>query len=104
LAALGALALGQGLASPAQTSLLSRESDADEQGGILGVGQSLSAGARGVGPIAAGWLFDKSFFLPYLGASLLMLLAAGLLAGTSLPTEGGEALLAPEPSPPEGDS
>ena len=105
LAALGALALGQGLASPAQTSLLSRESDADEQGGILGVGQSLSAGARGVGPIAAGWLFDKSFFLPYLAGSLLMLLAAGLLAGISLPAEDDEVspLPAPEPSPPGGE-
>ena len=89
LAVVGALALGQGLASPAQTALLSREAGADEQGGILGVGQALSAAARGIGPLAAGWLFDRALYLPYVAGALLMLLAAWLLHGVSLPAEGG---------------
>jgi predicted MFS family arabinose efflux permease len=94
LAVVGALALGHGLASPAQTSLLSRESNADDQGGILGAGQSLAAAARGVGPIAAGWLFDRAIFLPYLAGAGLMLLAAWLLRGVTLPSESDEPLLA----------
>lgn len=106
LAVVGALALGQGLASPAQTSLLSRETDADEQGGVLGVGQSLSAMARGLGPVAAGWLFDRAFYLPYVAGSLLMLLAAWLLYGVSLPAESGAVgpLLAPARSSQRGES
>ncbi len=89
LAVVGALALGHGLASPAQTALLSREAGADEQGGVLGVGQAVSAAARGLGPVAAGWLFDRAFYLPYVAGAMLMLLAAWLLHRVSAPNERG---------------
>ncbi len=101
LVAIGGLAVGQGLATPSQTSLLSRETDADEQGGVLGVGQALGAAARGIGPILAGWLFDRSLSLPYLLASVLMAIAAWLLLGIAQPADGTVGDLLPSPEPPQ---
>jgi DHA1 family tetracycline resistance protein-like MFS transporter len=72
----GGLAVGQGLASPTLSTLLSRESDADEQGGTLGMGQSTSALARAVGPLIAGWLFDLGEGWPFYLGSVLCLVAA----------------------------
>ncbi len=85
LVALGALALGQGLASPALSSLLSQESGAHEHGATLGLGQSLAALARAVGPIVAGWLYDRGVALPYVLGALLMVLAAWLVTHAAMP-------------------
>jgi DHA1 family tetracycline resistance protein-like MFS transporter len=82
LAALGLLAGGQGLTSPMLSTLLSRAADEDEQGGTLGLGQSLAAAARAVGPLGAGWLFDRAMGAPYAAAAAAMLVAA-FLVGTS---------------------
>ncbi|HUX85608.1 MAG TPA: MFS transporter, partial [Chloroflexota bacterium] len=71
---LGFLAAGQGLISPTLSSMVSQSSGIGEQGQTLGIGQSLSAGARAVGPLFAGWLYDRSIALPYLLAAALMLL------------------------------
>lgn len=79
LVALGLLAVGQGFCAPSLSTLLSRAVDADEQGGTLGLGQSLAAAARVVGPLAAGWLFDRSVAAPYALSALLMVLAAALV-------------------------
>jgi DHA1 family tetracycline resistance protein-like MFS transporter len=81
---LGALAVGQGLLTPTLSSLLSLESDADERGGTLGLGQSLSAGARAIGPLAAGWLFDRSMALPYVLSALLLVVTAWLILGVKV--------------------
>lgn len=70
------LAVGQGLATPTLSTLLSREASADEQGGTLGMGQSLSALARAVGPIVAGALFDLGEGWPFYLGALLSLVAA----------------------------
>ncbi len=72
---LSALAVGQGLLTPTLSSLLSLEANAAEQGGTLGLGQSLAAAARAIGPLTAGWLFDRGIAIPYI-------LGAGLLAVT----------------------
>ena len=70
------LSAGHGLINPSLAALLSRASDAEQQGGVLGIGQSVSAFARMVGPLVAGWLFDLSETLPFvLGGSLLLLTA-----------------------------
>jgi DHA1 family tetracycline resistance protein-like MFS transporter len=82
LALLGVLAAGQGLTSPMLSTLISRASGKDEQGGLLGLGQSLTAAARAVGPIAAGWLYDRGEAVPYAAAAVLMVVAA-LLVGTA---------------------
>ena len=76
-----AVAVGQGLLQPSLSSLLSRASGADEQGGVLGMGQSFSALARATGPIIAGSLFDRALYLPYVLSTVLMLLLAWLLSG-----------------------
>ena len=60
--------------TPSIQSLISRRSDPNRQGGILGVGQSASAMARIVGPVVGIRLF-------YVGATLPFLMAAGLMAG-----------------------
>ncbi|HEX7314783.1 MAG TPA: MFS transporter [Pyrinomonadaceae bacterium] len=57
LLALGALfALGNGLATPSLTSLASKSAGAGEQGGVIGVTQSVASLARVVGPLVAGAL------------------------------------------------
>ena len=75
------IAAGQGLLLPSLSSLLSRASGADEQGGVLGLGQSFSALARATGPVIAGWLFDRDIHLPYGVSAALMLVLAFLLTG-----------------------
>lgn len=82
LGVLAGLAVGQGLTTPMLSTLLSRATDADEQGGTLGLGQSLAAAARAVGPIGAGWLYDRAMSAPYAASAAVMVVAA-LLVGTS---------------------
>jgi DHA1 family tetracycline resistance protein-like MFS transporter len=73
----GVLALGMGFNSPALTSLISRRSDPDNQGGILGVSQGLASLARIVGPAWGGFLFDRwGMTSPYLSSAALMVIAA----------------------------
>ena len=80
LGVLAGLAVGQGLTTPMLSTLLSRATDADEQGGTLGLGQSLAAAARAVGPIGAGWLYDRAMGAPYAASAAVMVLAAALVA------------------------
>jgi DHA1 family tetracycline resistance protein-like MFS transporter len=57
LLSLGALfALGNGLATPSLTSLASKSAGAGEQGGVLGVTQSVASIARAVGPLVSAAL------------------------------------------------
>jgi multidrug resistance protein len=65
------LAVGSGLTSPSLPSLLSQSVGRDAYGGILGLGQSLSALGRVVGPTMAGALFEWSHIGPFIvGAAL----------------------------------
>jgi MFS family permease len=71
------VASGSGVFSPSSASLLSRSVPIDRQGAILGVGQSVSALGRIVGPSLAGALLDLHRSLPFsLGAVLLGVAAA----------------------------
>jgi MFS transporter, DHA1 family, tetracycline resistance protein len=75
----GILAVGMGFNSPALTSLISRRSDPEDQGGILGVSQGLASLARIVGPAWAGFLFDRwGMTSPYLSSAALVLVACGI--------------------------
>lgn len=67
---LALLALGAGLTGPSLSSLVSRLSEADEQGGILGVYQSMASLARIIGP------FWGVYSLRSLGAAAPYLTAA----------------------------
>ncbi|HEX4954885.1 MAG TPA: MFS transporter [Thermoanaerobaculia bacterium] len=80
------MALGLGLALPSLSSLLSQLSPAEDQGTVLGAGQSLQALARATGPLAAGLLFDLGPALPYLWAGGLGLLAAWVVGRGSYST------------------
>jgi DHA1 family tetracycline resistance protein-like MFS transporter len=70
LVALALLAVGMGFNSPSITSMVSRLSDADDQGGILGLASSLASLGRVAGPAWGGYLYDRfGMTTPYLTAS-----------------------------------
>lgn len=76
LVALGVLAVGMGFNGPSLTSMVSRLSDPDDQGGILGLASSLGSLGRVFGPAWGGYLYDAyGMTTPYLSASGLMLVA-----------------------------
>jgi multidrug resistance protein len=78
----GILAFGMGLNSPALTSLISRASDPEDQGGILGLSQGLASLARILGPAWSGFLFDRwGMTSPYLSSAALMVAAFAVSIG-----------------------
>lgn len=69
----GVMALGSGINTPSLTSLISKGVHPDEQGGIMGITQSLGSLARVVGPLWGGFTFGAlGFHAPYWTAALLM--------------------------------
>jgi len=54
----GCLAIGRGVSDPSLTTLISKNSDQDTQGGILGIAQSLNSLSRVLGPLCGGFVFD----------------------------------------------
>ncbi len=82
MAALVVLAAGHGLVFPSLTTLLSKASGSEEQGSVLGVGQSLGAAARATGPVTAGLLYDLKIPLPFLLSGLLALVVAAWVGRT----------------------
>ena len=86
LAASAPLAVGNGLAYPAMSALLSRQARAEDQGGTLGLGQSAAAVGRILGPEAGTYTFAQfSMAFPYLGGAVLMLAAAVMGATLRVP-------------------
>jgi DHA1 family tetracycline resistance protein-like MFS transporter len=69
------LAMGTGVFNPAQSSLISRSAPQDQQGGILGLNQSMGALGRVAGPAAAGVLFEVNQGLPFFTASICVFIA-----------------------------
>jgi MFS transporter, DHA1 family, tetracycline resistance protein len=81
LAALAAVALGQGAASPVLSSLISKSSREEERGGVLGVSQSLGSLARILGPLWGGALFDLVGPAgPYVATTAVMIVAVAVCA------------------------
>lgn len=72
------LAAGSGISTPSISSLLSRATRSTEQGHVLGVGQSLSALGRVLGPSMAGLLFERSIHAPFLVGGCMIVLSAGM--------------------------
>lgn len=84
------LAVGSGIFTPSLSSLLSRATRAGEQGHVMGVGQSLSALGRVVGPASAGALFQLDLALPYvLGGG--MILGCSWLGSRFVPVDSAPA-------------
>lgn len=84
LLALVPVALGMGVATPTTNSLIARESPPGERGQIMGISQSVAALARVIGPIFAGFALNFEVWLPFVLASLLVLLS-GVVALRLLP-------------------
>lgn len=85
LVVMGVLALGSGLAGPSFQSLISRRTSVEDQGGILGLAQSLSSLARVLGPLGAGFFFGRlGVAAPWLIGGSLMALACGIAAALLL--------------------
>ena len=79
--ALLCLVVGQGLASPTQSSLLAGRVGADRRGGVLGIQQAAGGLARVVGPLAGGAAFEHvGVSAPYVGGVALVAVALGLLS------------------------
>ena len=70
------LALGMGFNNPALSSMVSRLTDPNDQGGVLGLAQSLGSLGRIVGPAWGGFLFDRfGPTMPYMSAAAIMTVA-----------------------------
>jgi len=80
-ASLVAAVMGFAFLTPSAQALVSRRTDANQQGEILGVNQSASAMARILGPIVGLTLYkaEPTHMLPYLLGSVLLLLMLPLI-------------------------
>ena len=77
LVASGVMAVGMGFNNPSLMSLISRYSAAEDQGGVMGLTQSLNSLARIVGPMWGGFAFDRlGIGMPYITSAAVMGLAA----------------------------
>jgi predicted MFS family arabinose efflux permease len=84
LVSLGAVAFGQGIASPVLSSLISKAGGGQEHGEVLGLSQSVGSLSRILGPMWGGTLFDYAGPAgPYVTTALLMGLAS--IVALSLP-------------------
>ena len=92
--AVSALALGMGATQPALNSLISRRAGRDEQGGVLGVAQSIGSLSRVIGPIVAGSLFAAlGRNSPFFWGALLV--ALSLFAAARLPRTAADPVSPP---------
>lgn len=90
------VSVGQGIANPSISALVSRCAPADGQGRVFGANQSMNSLARVLGPISTGWVM-KAFGAAaplYVGAAFtalafLILLFSGVRAPQSQTREGG---------------
>jgi len=79
LVANGVMAVGMGFNNPSLMSLISRYSSAEDQGGVMGLTQSLNSLARIIGPLWGGFAFDRlGIGMPYISGAAVMAVAAAL--------------------------
>ena len=89
LLVMGLIAVASGMLTPSLSGLISLATPADEQGGILGIYQSLGSLARAVGPFLGGLAFDvMSPGAPLWMAGIVLWIAA--LAARRLPAREGQ--------------
>jgi DHA1 family tetracycline resistance protein-like MFS transporter len=69
------LAAGTGISGPSLSSLLSRSVSTDEQGGTLGLNQSMSSLGRVIGPGCAGMIFEWNMAAMFYISAVLIGLA-----------------------------
>jgi predicted MFS family arabinose efflux permease len=79
LIAFGVMGMGQSIANPSLSALISKAASADEQGKTLGAAQSMSALARAFGPALGGLIYGATRpGAPFWVSGGLLLLGAGL--------------------------
>jgi len=77
MVSLAVLSIGMGFNNPSLTSLISQYSAAEDQGGILGLTQSLSSLGRIVGPLWAGYAYDNlGVSMPYVSGAVVIGIAS----------------------------
>ncbi len=79
------LAVGSGITTPSVTGLLSRSVGPDRQGAALGLGQSMSALGRVLGPAAAGLFLELGLRVPFWVGGLLVAVGLGVARGLKQP-------------------
>jgi len=79
LIALALTAFGNSFLSTPVSSLISKNTSEKEQGAIMGSNQSMGSLGRIVGPLLGGALYGVAHYLPYVVASVIMLLVIGLI-------------------------
>jgi DHA1 family tetracycline resistance protein-like MFS transporter len=74
------LSVGQGVASPSITSLVTANAPAETRGGALGYQQSANGLGRVIGPPIAGAMFDRmGIWSPYLAGAVICAVALGMV-------------------------
>jgi DHA1 family tetracycline resistance protein-like MFS transporter len=87
LVTMGVIAIGSGLITPSLSGLVSVATPPDEQGGILGIYQSLGSLGRAVGPFLGGLVYDMvAPGAPLWMAGAVLLVAA--IAAARIPVRG----------------
>lgn len=75
-AVISLMAFGSGLNNPSLSALISKSTDPDKQGGIMGIAQSISSMGRILGPVWGGYSYGAfGIPSPFLSAAALMVLA-----------------------------
>jgi MFS transporter, DHA1 family, tetracycline resistance protein len=104
--AMGVIAFGSALSTPSLSAFVSKCSDAQHQGVVLGVLQSAGAFARVCGPATGGLLYQGvGHTAPYFAAAVGMLIAGTLSLRLQQPAPGPrkEGLIGPpQPVPADG--
>jgi MFS family permease len=93
LAPLALCAVGRAVLQPALMSLASLAAGSLERGGVMGRFQASASLARVLGPLAAGWLYDRALAAPFVFAGVLLLAVA--LKARGLPARGAVGLPPP---------
>ena len=87
LAGLVLIGIGYGGSIPSVLALLSRATDPERQGAVLGLGQSVGSVARVLSLTMAGGLFELRPALPYLAGAALIVIALLFTAGMVQPED-----------------
>jgi MFS family permease len=82
------IVLGFSALNPSLQAMLSLAASRDEQGAVLGTGQSLSSLARIFGPLIGVSLMKYSVSLPYFLGAVLIALGSGLILMLRAPSHG----------------
>lgn len=81
LVPLALCAVGRAILQPALMSMVSLAAPASERGSVMGTFQASASLARVLGPIAAGWLYDRQLAAPFWLAGALLVAVAAQVRG-----------------------